>query len=173
MRTLLAALAALLLAAPVFAQDNSAADESAATADSWARPAAPAKTAAKAAPAAPAKIAALPAPQNTVVAAGPDDLGEQPINAVPFYPSVQAQDADASDPDDRGYRGPTFAFPLVIAGLGFLALTGMALYFLPTIVALARRKRNSGAIFALNLLLGWSFIGWVAALVWAVMTDSA
>ncbi len=42
-------------------------------------------------------------------------------------------------------------------------------YFLPAIVG--RRKRNAGAIFILNLLLGWTFIGWVAALVWAACKD--
>ncbi len=44
-------------------------------------------------------------------------------------------------------------------------------YFFPAIVAVARRKRNWGAIFALNLLAGWTFIGWVAALVWALACD--
>ena len=41
------------------------------------------------------------------------------------------------------------------------------LYFLPSIVALKHGTRNTGAIFALNLLLGWTFIGWVTAMVWA------
>lgn len=44
-----------------------------------------------------------------------------------------------------------------------------ALYFLPTIVGW--NKRNSGAILTLNLLLGWTFIGWVVALVWAMTHD--
>jgi Superinfection immunity protein len=41
----------------------------------------------------------------------------------------------------------------------------LGVYFLPTIVA--ARHPNSSAIFVLNLLLGWTFIGWVIALVWA------
>jgi len=43
------------------------------------------------------------------------------------------------------------------------------LYFLPSIVA--RKKRNWAAIFVLNLFLGWTFLGWVIALVWAVMKE--
>ena len=46
-----------------------------------------------------------------------------------------------------------------------------ALYFLPTLVALGRGHRNAGAIIAVNLLIGWMFIGWVIALVWA-MTEN-
>ncbi len=41
-------------------------------------------------------------------------------------------------------------------------------YFLPSIVAYSRAHRNKVAIFFLNLLAGWTFIGWVAAFVWSV-----
>lgn len=44
-------------------------------------------------------------------------------------------------------------------------------YFVPTYIA--KNKRNFRAIFALNLLLGWTVIGWVAALVWALMQEEA
>lgn len=44
-------------------------------------------------------------------------------------------------------------------------------YFLPTVLAAVRRKRNFMAIAALNLLLGWSVIGWIVALVWAFTHD--
>jgi hypothetical protein len=43
-----------------------------------------------------------------------------------------------------------------------------AIYFLPTIIAGVRGKRNTVAIFVLNFLLGWTFIAWVVALVWSV-----
>lgn len=52
-----------------------------------------------------------------------------------------------------------------------LIIIFLLIYFLPTLVALARKKRNVGAIFVLNLFLGWSFIGWVIALVWALMHE--
>jgi hypothetical protein len=43
-----------------------------------------------------------------------------------------------------------------------------ALYCLPLIIALARQHRQGGAISLLNLLLGWTLLGWVGALIWAV-----
>ncbi len=45
----------------------------------------------------------------------------------------------------------------------------LGVYFLPTIIGSS--KNNIGAIFALNLLLGWTFIGWVIAFVWALTKD--
>jgi hypothetical protein len=48
---------------------------------------------------------------------------------------------------------------------------GFVMYFLPSIIALARNKRDIAAIVLLNFFLGWSVIGWIIALVWAVKTD--
>jgi Superinfection immunity protein len=48
---------------------------------------------------------------------------------------------------------------------------GFVMYFLPSIVALARSKRDIAGIILLNFFLGWTMIGWVVALVWAVKTD--
>lgn len=43
----------------------------------------------------------------------------------------------------------------------------LCFYFLPTGMALLREHHNTLAIFLLNLFLGWSLVGWAAALVWA------
>ena len=48
---------------------------------------------------------------------------------------------------------------------------GFVMYFLPSIIGLARNKRDIGAIILLNFFLGWTMIGWVIALVWPVKTD--
>ncbi len=47
-------------------------------------------------------------------------------------------------------------------------VTVVALYFLPTICAALRRHPSGGGIFALNLFLGWSGLGWLGALVWSL-----
>ena len=41
-------------------------------------------------------------------------------------------------------------------------------YLLPTFLAVGRKHKALPAIFALNLFLGWSLLGWVAALVWSL-----
>jgi hypothetical protein len=46
-----------------------------------------------------------------------------------------------------------------------------ALYFLPTIIGAARKVVNVGSVFAINLLLGWSLIGWAIALAMALRTN--
>jgi hypothetical protein len=49
----------------------------------------------------------------------------------------------------------------------------LPLYFLPTIIALSRKKSNHLAIFLLNFFLGWTFVGWIVSLVWACTTDKS
>jgi uncharacterized membrane protein len=54
---------------------------------------------------------------------------------------------------------------------GYAAL-GVASYLIPTAIAAAKRKRNAWAIGALNVCLGWTVVGWVAALVWALSVQA-
>ncbi len=48
-----------------------------------------------------------------------------------------------------------------------------ALYMLPWLIAMCRKRDNCAAIFALNLFTGWSFIGWIGSLVWAMSMDES
>jgi len=57
----------------------------------------------------------------------------------------------------------------IIAGLVVLGVIAV-FYFFPTIVALLRDHHKLSAIAVLNLFLGWTFLGWVAALIWACAT---
>lgn len=43
----------------------------------------------------------------------------------------------------------------------------ICLYFAPALLALSRAHPKTSAISILNLLLGWTLLGWVGALVWA------
>lgn len=44
------------------------------------------------------------------------------------------------------------------------------LYFIPSVVAGARKHPSAAAILALNILLGWTMLGWVIALIWSFTT---
>ena len=53
-----------------------------------------------------------------------------------------------------------------------MAIGALIVYFIPTVVGMMRGKSNWFAIGVLNLFLGWTFVGWVIALVWACAKDS-
>jgi len=50
---------------------------------------------------------------------------------------------------------------------------GTIVYFLPTIIALAMRKKQRLAIILLNIFGGWTGIGWLVALIWAAIKEKA
>jgi len=54
---------------------------------------------------------------------------------------------------------------------GLLLIPFGAIHFLPTIIAALRNGRSVVGIFLLNLFLGWTVIGWVIALIWALTNE--
>lgn len=51
----------------------------------------------------------------------------------------------------------------LLGGEWFLYLVLITLHFIPTFIAYG--KNNFWQVFAVNFLLGWSFLGWAIALV--------
>ena len=45
----------------------------------------------------------------------------------------------------------------------------IGVYFLPYIAALAAKRKNKHQIGAVNLLAGWTGIGWIACMLWAAI----
>jgi hypothetical protein len=67
--------------------------------------------------------------------------------------------------DDTSAVGPLFGV-LVLVG-------GILVYLVPMFVAFRVEHPNTAGIVLVNLFLGWTLIGWVGALVWAVSAPSA
>jgi T4 superinfection immunity protein len=58
-------------------------------------------------------------------------------------------------------------FGLVLALVLFVIFAHI--YFIPSFIAHRRGHHQMMPIFLLNFFLGWSLLGWVAALVWATV----
>ena len=48
-----------------------------------------------------------------------------------------------------------------------ITIITLAVYFLPTFIALVRDHHNKVAIIVTNLLLGWTGAVWLVALIWS------
>jgi hypothetical protein len=47
----------------------------------------------------------------------------------------------------------------------------LLLYLVPSLVAWRRTVKATAGVVIVNVFLGWTFIGWVAALVWAAVGE--
>ena len=54
-----------------------------------------------------------------------------------------------------------------------ISIVSILVYFLPLIIAVGRETTHNIGIFVVNLFLGWTFLGWVGALAWAVTAPKA
>lgn len=52
---------------------------------------------------------------------------------------------------------------------GFIAL---AVYFLPVIIAAARKHKQIIPITLITIFIGWTFLGWLAAILWSLNSDT-
>ena len=59
-----------------------------------------------------------------------------------------------------------FGVIILILGLYF----GLLIYFTPTFVALRRNTIDNFGIFFLNLILGFTILGWFLILLWAIIS---
>ena len=53
-----------------------------------------------------------------------------------------------------------------------IAIFILFFYPLPSVIAAIRAVEHSGAILLINLLFGWTVLGWVGALIWACVEKS-
>lgn len=68
--------------------------------------------------------------------------------------------------------GDVVAILSVFFFLVVLPMAGLALYFLPAIIAFRRNHNNRAAILVLDLLTAWTFIGWAISLVWSFTSNT-
>jgi hypothetical protein len=64
-------------------------------------------------------------------------------------------------------RSIEYGIGLILLLFVFTVFVGV--YVLPAILASKRRHRHRRTILVINLLLGWTTIGWVVAMVWGLI----
>ncbi len=71
-----------------------------------------------------------------------------------------------------GYGAGVLKVVAAVVGGILAVLAGLAIYFMPTIVAALGKHPLVAPVIVLNVFLGWTFVGWVVALALAVWPAS-
>jgi Superinfection immunity protein len=53
--------------------------------------------------------------------------------------------------------------------LGFNLLFVIGIYLIPTFIAYYRKHEKKVIITIINIFIGWTFIAWVACIIWAIL----
>jgi len=56
--------------------------------------------------------------------------------------------------------------------LGYIVL-GIVIYNVPSMIALLRLHNNGHRIVMMNMVLGWTIVGWFTALFWSLQSPTA
>jgi hypothetical protein len=120
----------------------------------------------------PAEAQAVHARYQHYVATHPD-AAQEPLGELAFSMGALAR-YNADHPSEVQAATKTApagnAAGTAVAGTAFLLFLAFAVgaYFLPTVIAGCRKKAEGhGGILIVNLLLGWTVIGWFVAFIWA------
>lgn len=65
-------------------------------------------------------------------------------------------------------------FLFIFAILFFCAVwlfLSLAIYFIPVVIAYVRKHKDILPIALLTIFIGWTFLGWLAALLWSLNSD--
>jgi hypothetical protein len=87
---------------------------------------------------------------------------------VQWHPESVKKEAMLT-PDQRERRDLNDAAWQAVCPIAVFMIGG---YFVPVIIAIRRKHPQVVAIGALNIFLGWSFLGWLAALIWALVSEN-
>ena len=80
--------------------------------------------------------------------------------------STQQKSAPTSAPTSAPKYGGVILLVVLIGAGGII-------YFIPALLAKNNNHKDLNSIFVVNLFLGWTLIGWVVALAWAVKSNKS
>lgn len=75
----------------------------------------------------------------------------------------------ALTPAERDRRDMNASAKMMACPVAILMLGG---YMVPLLIAIKRKHPQVAAIGAVNIFLGWSFLGWVIALAWSLTNEN-
>lgn len=66
------------------------------------------------------------------------------------------------------FEGDPVAGIIILVIFAICGILSLALYAAPSAIAIFRNHPQIGPIMIINLLLGWTFVGWVVAMAWSL-----
>ena len=66
---------------------------------------------------------------------------------------------------------PIISMKSKVTSLIFIIVITALIYFIPTVICLIRKHTYKLYIICLNIILGWTLIGWIVCLIWSFIDN--
>lgn len=76
-----------------------------------------------------------------------------------------------SDETTKSTNEPVISMKSKVTSLIFMIIITALIYFIPTVVCLIRKHTYKFYIIFINIVLGWTLIGWIVSLIWSFIDN--
>jgi len=91
-----------------------------------------------------------------------------PDKYKPQIPSTSLTDSDETVSETNK---PIKSMESQVSSLIFIIIITTLIYFIPTGICLIRKHTYKFYIICLNIILGWTLIGWIVSLIWSFIDN--
>lgn len=89
------------------------------------------------------------------------------VNLEDIKPNMPSSSLTDSNGNIIENNGPIISMKSKVISFVFILIITALIYFIPTIIALVRHHSYKLYIIGINIILGWTLIGWIACLIWS------
>ena len=93
------------------------------------------------------------------------------VNLEDYKPNMPSSSLTESNGNIIENNGPIISMKSKVTSLIFIVIIAALIYFIPTVICLIRKHTYKLYIICLNIILGWTLIGWIACLIWSFIDN--
>ncbi len=93
------------------------------------------------------------------------------VNPGKYKPQMPTSSFTDKDEIIKETNEPIISTKSKVTSLIFIIIITALIYFIPTTICLIRKHTYKLYIICLNIILGWTLIGWVVSLIWSFIDN--
>ena len=97
--------------------------------------------------------------------------GYTSVNLEDYKPNMPSSSLTNSNGNVIENKGPIISMKSKVISFVFILIITALIYFIPTIIALVRHHSYKLYIIGINIILGWTLIGWIVCLIWSFIDN--
>lgn len=97
--------------------------------------------------------------------------GYTSVNLNDYKPQMPSNSLIDSNETVSETNEPIISMKSKVTSLIFIIIITALIYFVPTIIALVRHHTYKLYIIVINIILGWTLLGWIVCLIWSLIDE--